>query len=242
MGWHIVITEEMRAMGLSGNDLIVFALINGFSQNRQGCFHGNLSYICDTCGISRRTAVYILQNLVDKGFIEKSEAIENGVKKVSYQTSAKIARGVVQKLHRGSAKIAHNNNRDIDISSIEIEDNSPKRFPFRKSLIEIGVSEEVADAWIDVRKKKRATNSEIAFNAIRREINLSGLTPDQAIRISVEKSWCGFDHSWIEKERKVAPKKESVFEQNLRNLDTMFGTNYHEQAYGNNQMNSYDEQ
>lgn len=243
MGWYITILQEMRdQLGLKGNELIVYAFLNGYSQGGNGCYHGSLATLQGVCGIaSRQTAIDVLKSLVEKGFITKSETVVNGVKYVSYAACPKIGQGV-QKMDMGCPEIGHNNKRDIDISSFDKEDNSPVRFPFKKSLIDLGVSEEVADAWMAVRKKKRATNSEIAFNAIRREINLAGLTPDQAIRISVEKSWCGFDHSWIEKERKVAPKKESVFEQNLRNLDTMFGTNYHEQAYGNNQMNSYDEQ
>ena len=240
MGWHIVITEEMRALGLSGNDLVVFALINGFSQNGQGCFYGSLSYICETCGIARRTAVYILQELVEKGLITKSETMQNGVKYVAYQVSAKSAQ-VVQKLHLGSAEIAPTNKEDIKINKDTIKEG---KFNFKSALVQIGVSEEVADAWLQVRKTKRATNTEIAFKAVCEEIKKSGLSPNECITIAVQNSWQGFKAMWLEgrsfKSTPKTQKKESVFEHNLKVMDQMFGTNMHEQAYGKKEV--YDEQ
>ena len=245
MGWHIVITEEMRAMGLSGNDLVVFALINGFSQDGQGCFYGSIAYICETCGIARRTALYIIQDLVDRGFIVKTETIQNGVKSISYQVSANNAQ-VVQKLHRGGAKNAPNNKVE-NINNINESMYKETRFNFKKSLLEIGVSEEVADAWLQVRKTKKATNTKIAFDKVHSEILKSGLSPDECIRKSVENSWSGFKADWLQdqrQERKVPPKerreRESVLEHNLKVMDEMFGTNMHQQAYSKKEV--YDEQ
>lgn len=240
MGWHIVITEEMRSLGLSGNDLVVFALINGFSQDGQGCFYGSLSYICETCGIARRTAVYILQELVEKGLITKNETMQNGVKYVAYQASAKYAQ-VVQKLHSGSAEIAPKNKEYIKINKDTIKEG---KFNFKYALVQIGVSEEVADAWLQVRKTKRATNTEIAFKAVCEEIKKSGLSPNECITIAVQNSWQGFKAMWIEgRSSKSAPKaqkKESVFEHNLKVMDQLYGTDLHSQAYGKKEV--YDEQ
>ena len=224
MGWHIVVTEEMRALGLSGNDLMVFALINGFSQDGQGCFYGSLPYICETCGISRRTAIYILNDLVDRGFLQKNETIQNGVKRVIYQVnrgSAEIAQ-VVQKLHRGSAKIAPNNIID-NISPTEIIINKEKdvRFDFKKSLLEIGVSPQVAEDWLKVRKAKKAANTETAFKRIQKEIELSGLSADECITIAVERSWQGFKAEWLGNYQRQSPQRPtgrrtvSVLENNM---------------------------
>ena len=54
MGWYFTILQEMREMGLKGNELIVFAVINGFSQNGNGSFHGNLAALQEMCGIASR--------------------------------------------------------------------------------------------------------------------------------------------------------------------------------------------
>ena len=209
MGWHIVVTEEMRALGLSGNDLMVFALIYGFSQDGQGCFYGSLNYICETCGISRRTAIYILNGLVERGFLLKEETIQNGVKRVLYQVnrgSAEIAL-VVQKLHRGSAEIAPNNIKD-NISPTEIINKEKDvRFDFKKSLLEIGVSPQVAEDWLKVRKAKKAANTETAFKRIQKEIELSGLSADECITIAVERSWQGFKAEWVSNYQRQSPQR-----------------------------------
>jgi hypothetical protein len=199
----------MRALGLSGNDLMVFALINGFSQDGQGCFYGSLNYICETCGISRRTAIYILNDLVERGFLLKEETIQNGVKRVLYQVnrgSAEIA-PVVQKLHRGSAEIAPNNIKD-NISPTEIINKEKDvRFDFKKSLLEIGVSPQVAEDWLKVRKAKKAANTETAFKRIQEEIELSGLSADECITIAVERSWQGFKAEWVANYQRQSPQR-----------------------------------
>ena len=211
MGWHIVVTEEMRALGLSGNDLMVFALINGFSQDGQGCFYGSIPYICETCGISRRTAIYILNDLVERGFLLKNETIQNGVKRVVYQVnrgSAEIA-PVVQKLHRGSAEIAPNNIID-NISPTEIINKEKDvRFDFKKSLLEIGVSPQVAEDWLKVRKTKKAANTETAFKRIQHEIQLSGLSADECITIAVERSWQGIKAEWLSNYQRQSQQRPS---------------------------------
>lgn len=222
MGWHIVVTEEMRALGLSGNDLMVFALIYGFSKDGQGCFYGSLNYICETCGISRRTAIYILNDLVERGFLLKEETIQNGVKRVLYQVnrgSAEIA-PVVQKLHRGSAEIAPNNIKD-NISPTEIINKEKDvRFDFKKSLLEIGVSPQVAEDWLKVRKAKKVANTETAFKRIQKEIELSGLSADECITIAVERSWQGFKAEWLnnyqrQSQRPTRTRPVSVLENNM---------------------------
>ena len=199
MGWHLVITEEMRALGLSGNDLMVFALIYGFSQNGQGCFYGSISYICETCGISKRTTLRILQDLTQKGFIIKKEIYENGVKSVSYRSGVKMTPGV-SKCDEGGVKMKPNIIEDINISPTEINN---KRFDFKKSLIEIGVSPEVADDWMQVRKAKKASNTETAFKRIKNEIDRSGLSANECITIAVARSWQGFQADWVANQQRA---------------------------------------
>ncbi|MGN0191087.1 MAG: helix-turn-helix domain-containing protein, partial [Candidatus Cryptobacteroides sp.] len=226
---------------------MVYALIYGYSMRGQGCFYGSLSFICEVCGISRSTAINILKRLTDSGLISKSESLYNGVKYVTYKASPKIGRvvqkldggsvkstrGVVQKLDGGSVNFAPNN-KDIYINKNNKEDNiyisSP--FNFKTSLLKIGVSDEVASAWMQVRKTKRATNTEIAFRKIEEEIRKSGMSADECIRKAVENSWSGFRAEWCQEQSKKQNGKESVFEHNLKVVDRMFGTNLHEQNYG----------
>ena len=117
MGWYITILQEMRdQLGLKGNELIVFAFINGYSQGGHGCYHGSLATLQGVCGIaSRQTATDVLKSLVEKGYIYKSETIKNGVKYVSYAVCPNIGQGV-QKMDKGCLKNGHNI-EDININN-----------------------------------------------------------------------------------------------------------------------------
>lgn len=211
MGWYFTILQEMREMGLKGNELIVFAVINGFSQNGNGSFHGNLAALQEMCGIaSRQTITDILRSLVDKGLINKTEVTLNGVKNISYSVCPKIGQGVqkmdigVQKLDKGCPKNGHIYNSDINISPTEIN-NKGRRFDFKNALIEIGVFPEVAEDWMQVRKTAKATNTETAFNRIKHEIEKSGLSANECITIAVSRSWRGFQADWVANQMRQRP-------------------------------------
>ena len=124
---YIVIQSFMVSeLGLKGNELLIYAIIFGFSQTTGQAFHGSLTYLESWTNSTRHTVISSLKSLVEKGLIEKEEQTINGVKYCSYRAkiptdeaeevvqklhggSAKIAQEVVQKLHGGSAKIAPNN-------------------------------------------------------------------------------------------------------------------------------------
>lgn len=221
MGWYFTILQEMREMGLKGNELIVFAVINGFSQNGNGSFHGSLAALQEMCGIaSRQTITDILKSLVDKGFINKTEVTLNGVKNISYSVCPKNGQGVqkmdmdVQKLDRGCPKNGHIYINDINISPTEINNNKGKRFDFKNSLIEIGVSPEVAEDWMQVRKAVKATSTETAFNRIKHEIEKSGLSANECITIAVSRSWRGFQADWVANMRQRPAGRVSVLDNN----------------------------
>lgn len=65
-GWMI------SELNLSGNELIAYALIHGFSQDGKSVFRGSLSYMQEwlNCG-SRQTVIKTVKNLVEKRLIEK---------------------------------------------------------------------------------------------------------------------------------------------------------------------------
>jgi len=80
-------------------------------------------------------------------------------------------------------------------SEIEI---SPPKFNFKKSLLDLGVSDKITSDWLIVRKDKKASNTETAFNAIKSQIEISGKTANECIRIASENSWSGFKAKWLE--------------------------------------------
>lgn len=71
---------------LSGNELITYSLIYGFSQDGKSVYHGGLQYIADWCGLSSKIrAKEVVDRLIEKGVVEKEEIVINGVKFVNYR-------------------------------------------------------------------------------------------------------------------------------------------------------------
>jgi hypothetical protein len=95
-----------------------------------------------------------------------------------------------------------NNNENENVNNNENQNSlhiSPKveNFSFKNSLIEIGIEKQIIEDWLKVRKNKKAANTQTAFEAIVREIEKSGMTPNECIKKSVENSWSGFKNEWI---------------------------------------------
>lgn len=82
----IAIQGWMRTkLNLKGNELLIYALIYGFSQDGHSRFKGSRKYISDWCGCSLDTVDRALGSLVDKGFIAKyPHTDEYGTRHVDY--------------------------------------------------------------------------------------------------------------------------------------------------------------
>lgn len=68
----IAIQGWMRTkLNLKGNELLIYALIYGFSQDGNSSFKGSRKYIADWCGCSLDTVDRTLGSLVNKGLLAK---------------------------------------------------------------------------------------------------------------------------------------------------------------------------
>lgn len=224
MGWYITILQEMRdQLGLKGNELIVFAFINGYSQGGHGCYHGSLATLQEICGIaSRQTAIDVLKSLVEKGLITKSENFQNGVKYVSYSVCPKFGQGV-QKMDMGCPENGHKN-KDININ-IERDIKGKSRF----------VKPTIEEVRLYCQERHNSINAEDFINFYESKGWVVGKSP--------MKDWKAAIRTWEsrrnDKPGRAAPqKKESVLEHNLKVMDQMYGTNLYEQAYGKRDDNN----
>lgn len=77
-------------LGLTGNELIAFALVYGFSQDGESSFPGSISYVSSWLGCSRSTAVRVLKSLVEKGLTVKLEEVYGGISLVRYKVSESV--------------------------------------------------------------------------------------------------------------------------------------------------------
>ena len=94
-GTYISIQSWMRnELNLSGTELLVYAIIYGFSQDGETKYTGSRQYLADWCGCSVRSIQNVLNDLTDRGLLTKYEIFKNGVKLCEYvanfTTSEKI--------------------------------------------------------------------------------------------------------------------------------------------------------
>ena len=112
--------------------------------------------------------------------------------------------------------------KDKDKDNNKEKDNNndlpPTAFSFYKALISNGAESKLANEWLEVRKKKKSTNSETAFEGFLREMNKGGLDINSALRICIEKSWSGLNANWLKDEtvKSVIPENETAEEKDLR--------------------------
>lgn len=128
MGWMV------NKLHLKGNELLIYAIIYGFSQAEQQTFSGSLQYLADWTNSTRQGVMKNLKSLLDKGLIEKKDININGVKFCEYCTTEllgvynKVYRGVQQSL-QGGVQQSLQNNINIDNTNNNINNNiSGKRF------------------------------------------------------------------------------------------------------------------
>lgn len=110
-----------EGLGLRGNELLVYALIHGFSQDGQSQFTGSIAYVQQWLGCARQTVFNTLQSLEKKGLIQKKEILQNGLKYCTYctvvkklDTQSKNKTEGVQILDKTSLNIGPNNIYNIE--------------------------------------------------------------------------------------------------------------------------------
>lgn len=99
-GWMVT------RLGLKGNELLVYAIIYGFSQDDETRFTGSLQYLADWTNSTKQSCIKCLKSLAEKGYITKYEKIVNGVKFCEYQ-AFKPKSMVVNKVEQGSKQSSH---------------------------------------------------------------------------------------------------------------------------------------
>ena len=118
---HIIIPGfAIVELGLSGNELLCYSLIYGFTQDGETEFFGSLSYVASALNITRQNAKKVIDRLISRGLLEKKEIYFSGCKfchfvaKRNSNGVAESATGCYQNSNGGVAEIATYNIYNID--------------------------------------------------------------------------------------------------------------------------------
>ena len=200
---YFVVFGWMRALGLKGLQLELYAIIYGFSQDSAGAFYGTLSYLEELTGFNRRTIIDNLNEMAEKGLIVKEQEIISNMIRNKYictprRGSEENSRGVVKNLHGGGEFFSPNNkeyNKDINIKENNIPLISPlvKNSPSEEELPLPYTSEEFRNTWeVLCRQPKWKKKSKDALRGNLKK--LAGYPEDVAIKMmqnSINNDWQG---------------------------------------------------
>lgn len=176
-----------------------------------------------------RTAI---QHLIDRGLIVKGDFASSSMYKATWYSLNDSAIQLFHLSNSANAFVESQNgfsettkskycrNKDISKSNRK-ENNNISRFDFRSALLGLGVSEETADTWMEVRRRAKAVNSELAFKDLCSEIAKTGQSAEECIRLAAVNSWRGFKAEYIRPKETPNPRpfpqqgrKPSVYEKN----------------------------
>lgn len=183
---HVVIHGWMLTeLGLKGNELLVYAVIYGFTQSVDDqLYTGSRQHLADWCGATKKTVDNAIISLCNKGYIIRHEKFVNNVMFVDYSCAdpeeffknpvstgeknfrgggEKITPGVAKNFRGGGEKFSpHNIEHNIDNN---IEHNKEKEK--KENLVETDLSEiksrktnfdKIIDGYTENEKLRAALN------------------------------------------------------------------------------------
>ncbi|WP_179992041.1 MULTISPECIES: replication protein [unclassified Acinetobacter] len=138
----------------------------------------------------RQPTLYTLSDLAEREIASLSEKPNTNNQDLSENTT-----GVVGKTDKSlSEKPTHNNNSKTTITKANIY---KEKFNFANALVSQGADQKLISEYMEVRKAKKAVNSETAFKSLISEQQKSGLTLNQVLEHCVVNSWKGFMAEWV---------------------------------------------
>ena len=173
----------LSELGLKNNELLVYAIIYGFSQGGNK-FTGSLQYLCDWTNSGKTSVQNCLKSLKEKGLIKKEDKIINGVKFCEYYATK--CWGITQS-DMGITQ-SDTNNIDNNIENTVSKDTGRKKSLYEQCMDVIDVEfhdaeiKEELKSYLTVRIKSGRMSAR-SFRTIILEINELADTKEQAINI-----------------------------------------------------------
>ena len=207
---------------LKNNELLIYAIIYGFSQAENQTFSGSLQYLADWTNSTKQGVQKNIKSLLEKGLLIKTDKIINGIKFCEYSAVKEVCNKVVYhetklhggmqqscmgyttKLHGGMQQSCTNNIKDNIEDNINNIKESKKEKPTKTSFDDIikayaKGNEELTDLlqeWLKVRKAKRAAMTDRAITMNIEKLDslaaASGLSVTAYLQEVICRGWAAF--------------------------------------------------
>lgn len=219
-GWAVT------RLGLKGNELLVYSIIYGFSQDGETRFTGSLQYLADWTNSTKQSCIKCLKSLAEKGYITKYEKVVNGVKFCEYQAVKlksmvlnKVEHGIKQSLTGGIKKSLPNNldNNTLDNNIVNKKERKSKSKSYDEQIAEYTQNEELQDAlkaFLQMRSFIKKPMTEYALKLMLKKLDEFGNTDNAKIAIlnqSITNNWQGI---FPLKDGNTKQEKQPKYDQN----------------------------
>ena len=213
-GWMI------NELNLKGNELIIYALIYGFTKDGVSEFIGSRQYMADWTNTSVRSVQNVVNSLVDKGMIEKNNHINkygsletSGYKAINvpklsseknslvekkvHEGSEKSSSPLEKKVHEGSEKSSHNNiDNNISNNIVDIKEKNIKKESVNSVIAEYTESKDLQDALHDFVEMRNKARKPLTVRAMKLSLNeLDKLAVDDVTKIAIVNQ--SIVHNWL---------------------------------------------
>lgn len=149
--------------------------------------------------------------------------LENSLKGTEHNGQVRdIIKDINNHVHNSEESFSENNNSAVG----EVDSSTQTKFSFKSALKKNGVPEKDAAEFLQVRKAKKAQNTENAFDALLNEAQKAGITLQQAVEYCLKRQnpWGAFKASWYLNEKPEMTTGQQSNHQSLpRNVNDQWG-------------------
>ena len=154
-----------QRLKLSGNELLTYAIVYGFSQDGESAFLGSSKYVSYALRVSRPTAIKALDSLTSKGLIIKTQEKINDVVFNRYKANLQVIkdfdRPYKESLHGGSKeslqggyKETLHSNKYKELNNKELNKESKKEESNNTQNRQVETSEEMKELQKEIEQLK----------------------------------------------------------------------------------------
>ena len=210
--------EIWQDKSLSWNEKILLMEIDSFTSKGHECYISN-EYIAELLGVSMSWASKCLSHLMEVGYVKM---VRFDGRKRYVESTIQFKADLNNSSMQDGTLVQHTNieNKYINNNSLYKKSSSHFQKPSLDEIRQYCIS------------RGNKVDAEQFFNFYESKGWIIGKSPMKDWRAAV-RTWEKREKEVPQRKRSPLTKNESVLEHNLKVMDQMFGTNLHEQAYGN---------
>ena len=202
------LVDDKYLVEMKGSALAMYIFIVRKTRGWQKeCDRSSLSQFSEFTGYNKDAVLTGVNKLVELGLVKRTsfenktsfyELNDQPLPPENLLSENPLAENPLSAVGKSAKLLSENqthNNKENNLNKTNIE--KPKKFVFKKALLDLGVNEKLVDDWLIVRKNKKASNTETALNGFMSQVEKSGLDVNTVLKICVDNSWSGFKQSWL---------------------------------------------